>query len=238
MSGYRVTVVNPTGFPLSGEPDGRGRVTYRPRIGGRRSTVLVSEAKAEHFRHQHDDLVRARQEHALELRTTKKKTTKKKTTKKKTAKKKTTKKKTTKKKTTKTSTAAKPRAKTTTSKRKPPASKTGDKKTYRIAIGKAKKEWPSVEGTAVGQHFGIHKRDDGKLALTHLPSGRSLAVTRTKKHLVEIGETVEAHIPKAAGERSPKKLLAAIHETPFLASWIRALAARQTKLRYAEFRPK
>ena len=215
--GYRVTVVNPTGFPLSGETDDLGRVTYRPKIGGRRSTVHLPESEADDLRREHDKVVQARQKRALELRGS---SAKKKAAKKKTAPK-------------------KPRTKTPKPKPKPKPkaapSKTGDKKTYPIAIKGPKKGWPSVDGIAVGQHFGVHKRDDGQFSLTHVPSGRSLAASRTKKHLVEIGETLETHIATAAGERFPKRVLAAIHRVPFLASWTRALTSGQTKLSYADF---
>lgn len=217
MSSYRVTVVNPTGFPLSGEPDDLGRVTYRPKIGGRRPTVRVPEPDAEDFRREHEDVVRARQQRALGLRgsAAKKKASKKKVPKK--------------------APASKPRVKKKVAKSSPSPSKTGDKKTYPIAIKGPKKDWPSVEGIAVGQHFGVHKRDDGQFSLTHLPSGRSLAASKTKKHLVEVGKTLETQIGKAAGERFPKRVLAAIHKVPFLSPWIPALSSGLTKLSYVEF---
>ena len=219
--GYRVTVVNPTGFPLSGETDARGRVTYRPKIGGHRSTVLLPESEAEDLRSEHDRVVQARQKRALELRGgSTKKAAKKKAAKKKAS-------------------AKKPRAEAAPkSKSQTAPTKTGDKKTYPIAIKGPKKGWPTVEGIAVGQHFGVHKGDDGQFSLTHLPSGRSLAASGTKKRLIEIGETLETHIAKAAGERFPKRVLAAIHKVPFLASWTRALTSGQTKLSYADFRQK
>lgn len=63
-----------------------------------------------------------------------------------------------------------------------------------------------------------------------MPFGRSLAASRTRKLLVEVGETLETHITKAAAERFPKRVRAAIHEVPFPASWTRALTSGQTKL--------
>jgi len=212
--GYRVSVVNPTGFPLSGEPDDRGRVTYRPRVGGRRVRTYVPESIAGDLRDEHNQVVQRRQKRALGLSGSA------------AAKKKVTKKKVTKKKVTK---------KSTSSQNKPSA--TGNKKTYRIAINQPKKNWPSVDGIAVGEHFGVHKQEDGLFALTHLPTGLSLATTRTRKRLVEIGETLEHHLKKTAGQRFPKRLVAAIHKVPLLGSWIRAFAGNQTRLSYVDFRP-
>ena len=221
--GYRVTVVNPTGFPLSGEPDPEGRVTYRPRIGGRRVAVHVPGEDAQDFRDQHDRLVQARQKRALGLREAaarKPTTTKKKTAKKAAGKKpsKTSANKTT---TSKTSAKAAPQV-------------AAGSIEYAIAVKGPKKSWPMVQGTAVGEHFGIHKRDDGHFVLTHRPTGVAVAVAQTKKRLVEIGQTLPGLLGNAADTRQVKTLAVAMRKAPNLARWILAFSSGETTLGYAD----
>ena len=116
--------------------------------------------------------------------------------------------------------------------------KTGDKKTYPIAIKGPKKGWPTVEGIAVGQHFGVHKGDDGQFSLTHLPSGRSLAASGTKKRLIEIGgDPRDAHrqgrrraLPQA-GLRLPFTKCRSSRRGPAHDLWANQLS-------YADFRQK
>jgi len=54
---------------------------------------------------------------------------------------------------------------------------------YAIAMKGPKASWPTVTGTAVGEHFGVHRREDGQFILTHRPTGHAVAKSRTKKRL-------------------------------------------------------
>jgi len=225
--GYRVTVVNPTGFPLSAEPDDEGRVEYRPRIRGKRVTVQVPDADADELRRQHDRAVAARHKRALGIREAakeKRKSASERAKAKKTARKKK---------------ASKTSTKRASRKSKPAAAKpkpaTAGSTEYAIAIKGPKASWPTVTGSAVGEHFGVHKREDGKFTLTHRPTGHALASSRTKKRLVEVGETVTALLGKDAGTRVPKTLATKIRSTKNLSWWVRDLTTGETDVAYADY---
>ncbi|MCR9165527.1 MAG: hypothetical protein ACE37F_00745 [Nannocystaceae bacterium] len=224
--GYRVTVVNPTGFPLSAEPDDQGHVEYRPRIGGKRVTVHVPDADADDLRRQHDRAIAARHKQALGIREAAKKkraAASKRAKAKKSANKK--------------PAATKPSK--TTAKRSPRASKPKPRAAgvteYALAVKGPKSSWPTVTGAAVGEHFGVHKREDGQFILTHRPTGHAVAKSRTKKRLVEVGETMTSLLGKAAGTRAPKTLATKIHATKNLSWWVSALTSGETTVAFADY---
>lgn len=233
--GYRVTVVNPTGFPLSADPDGEGRVQYRPKIGGKRVTVHVPDEDADVLREEHDRLVAARHQRALSIREATKQKRKAAAERAK-AKKKSGAKKSASKKTT---SAKKPAKKPGTAK-KPSTAKKASRSTsgpleYAIAIKGPKKTWPTVTGTPVGEHFGIHKREDGQFSLTHLPTGLSVATGKTKKRLNEVGETLTGVLGKHLAARSGKTLATKMRATKNLSWWIRDLTSGKTKDAFADY---
>ena len=217
--GYRVTVVNPTGFPLSAESDGEGRVKYRPKIGGKRVTVHVPDEDADALREQHDRVVAARHKRALSIREATKQKRKAAAERAKAKKK---------------SGAKKSAFKKTTSAKKAPRSTSGPLE-YAIAIKGPKKTWPTVTGTPVGEHFGIHKREDGQFSLTHLPTGLSVATGKTKKRLTEVGETLTGVLGKHLAARSGKTLATKMRATKKLSWWIRDLTSGKTKDAFADY---
>ena len=221
--GYRVTVVNPTGFPLTAESDDEGRVKYRPKIGGKRVTVFVPDDDADILRDQHDQAVLTRHQRALGIREDakrKRQAAAEKARAEKAAK--------------KTSSKKKATPKKTSSKK--PASKADGTLEYVIATQGPKKDWPKVQGAPVGEHFAVHKRDDGKFSLTHVPTGHAIAVGRSKKRLVEVGETMTSLLGKVVGTRTPATLASKIQETKNLGWWVRELASGKTTVRYADYR--
>ena len=238
--GYRVTVVNPTGFPLTAESDDEGRVKYRPKIGGKRVTVFVPDDDADILRDQHDQAVLTRHQRALGIREDakrKRQAAAEKARAEKAAKKTSSKK--------KTSSTKKATSKKTSSKKKAtskklaphkPASNADGTLKYVIATQGPKKDWPKVQGAPVGEHFAVHKRDDGKFSLTHVPTGHAIAVGRSKKRLVEVGETMTSLLGKVVGTRTPATLASKIQETKNLGWWVRELASGKTTVRYADYR--
>ena len=232
--GYRVTVVNPTGFPLSAESDDEGRVKYRPKIGGKRVTVFVPDDDADLLRDQHDQAVLARHQRALGIREDakqKRKAAADKARAEKAAKKKASKK-TSKKKAAKKRTSA--ASKKPASQKKAPAKADGTLE-YAIAIQGPKKDWPKVQGAPVGEHFAVHKRDDGKFSLTHVPTGHAIAMGRSKKRLVEVGETMTSLLGKVVSTRAPKTLASKIRGTKNLGWWVRDLTSGKTTVSYADY---